>query len=64
MSIITSMADGAAIEPDRGVKSEVGNKKSEIGSWKSEVGRPSSAFVVLTSILFFTVKAGQAYLPR
>ena len=44
------MADRGAIELDRGVKSEVGNRKSEIGSWKSEVGRPSSAFVVLTSM--------------
>ena len=49
-SINTRMADRAAIEPDRGVKSEVGNRKSEIGRWKSEVGRPSSAFVVLTSV--------------
>ena len=49
-SVNTRMADRAAIELDRGVKSEVGNRKSEIGSWKSEVGRPSSAFVVLTSM--------------
>ena len=37
------MEDRAAIEPDRGVKSEVGSPEVgswtwEVGSWKSEVG--------------------------
>ena len=63
MIINTRVADRAAVEPDRGVKSksevrslsgklEVGSRKLEIGSRKSEVGRPSSAFVVQTSQFF------------
>ena len=38
LSINTQVADGAAIEPDRGVKWEVGSWQWEVGSWKSEVG--------------------------
>ena len=37
LSINARVADRAAIEPDRGVKSEVGSRKSEVGSRKSEV---------------------------
>ena len=62
----TRVADRAAVEPARGVKSEVGSRKSEvrsgklevesrkleIGSRKSEVGRPSSAFVEQTNQFF------------
>ena len=47
MSINTRVADRAAIEPDRGVKSEVGSPEVgswtwEVGSWKSEVGNRKS----------------------
>ena len=38
LSINTQVADRAAIEPDRGVKWEVGSGKLEVGSWKWEVG--------------------------
>ena len=43
LSINTRVEDRAAIEPDRGVKSEVGSLEVgswtwEVGSWKSEVG--------------------------
>ena len=47
LSINTRVADQAAIEPDRGVKSGVGSLKVgswtwEVGSWKSEVGNRKS----------------------
>ena len=38
----TRVADRAAIEPDRGVKSEVGSYKWEVGSGKWEVGNRKS----------------------
>ena len=47
LSINTRVADRVAIEPDRGVKSEVGVLEVgswtwEVGSWKSEVGNRKS----------------------
>ena len=42
MSISASVADRAAIEPDRGVKSEIGRYKWEVGRGKSEVGNRKS----------------------